>query len=173
MNVAHMFYTVFLILLVVAAQEMISLSECYKEIVSVDFNITQFNECTNTTRDEVLIWIDEGGELIFTPHNDTYFDEEDQNLWLNCIGEQNMDTIFSVSDGTYVEEYQPFALANGQSTFPWTATRYSVYPPSDLGESESISISGTIYSALQGVSKYISPKQWLFDSHFQKLKEID
>lgn len=114
--------TLFFIVQLVAVQAIIDLKQFRSEVFTEDFNITLFNECTSTTREDVFFWTDLGGDLVLTPNqNSTNYDED---TWLNCIGDQEMDEIIAVSDGTYLQDYEPFPLAIGQTIFPWTGIRY-------------------------------------------------
>lgn len=60
-------------------------------------------QCIGISLSALNIWHDEKGEVIITPavSNETM----DYNLLLNCLEEQDIDHIVSVSDGTFVEDW--------------------------------------------------------------------
>jgi len=69
-------------------------------------NVKLLVQCIGISLSVLNIWHDEKGEVIIMPavSNETM----DYNLLLNCLEEQDIDHIVSVSDGTFVEDWVQF-----------------------------------------------------------------
>ncbi|KAK6197411.1 uncharacterized protein RJT21DRAFT_56637 [Scheffersomyces amazonensis] len=95
-------------------------NDFYTEQLNFTLNLSQFSECLGTKIANINIWEGTEGNYVLTPGNTGNFD---LILWADCVDEQGVGDVLSVSDGTYVDD---LVDANDQvkgDIFQWSGFR--------------------------------------------------
>lgn len=95
-----------------------------KRDVSFSFNITEFASCVGANTTNITLYSDDSSELVVAPVDGDM--DLDYDLWLDCIGEQELDGLVSVTDGTYDYEYDNINNRITDGCLDWEGSLYFV-----------------------------------------------
>ncbi|CCH42757.1 putative secreted protein [Wickerhamomyces ciferrii] len=123
-------YCSILTLPLVCGRPPIKLQTTTQEPLTFTLNLTQFIHCTNITRDQVSVWKDADESPLITPNNET--SNYDEDIWLDCVAEQDVGALVSVSDGTYFEDSDTNVDQESKDILRWKGFRYFVANPDEL-----------------------------------------
>ncbi|CCH42756.1 putative membrane protein [Wickerhamomyces ciferrii] len=113
-----------------------------QEPLLLTLNLTQFIQCANTTRDQVTVWKSGCGDYLLMPNNQTT--NYDEDVWLDCVDQQDVGDLVAISDGTYTEDLTNVDQESGDFLswrgFHYVAADYSSHSNSHSHSSKNYAV---------------------------------